>query len=143
MSSESTGEVSFYYIKSGDQQKKFHIACRLAMQAYDRVRKPVYIRVDSIESAETLDRMLWDFPQRFIPHVIGEKPTEPRNLIRIGTEVPPDWHYLLINLTREKTRLAGLMDRLFEVVLPDEREAARERYAHYDNLKCELREHQI
>ena len=135
--------VSFYNLDHDNTLAKFQTACRLAAQAYG-LAKSVFILAQNDEEAKEIDNMLWEFPKdRFIPHLLSDEPPEHDNRVRIGSKLPDDSHYLLINLTANLIAFTGKIDRVFEIVLPSEKEAASKRQSHYENLNCTIQSHSI
>ena len=139
----SFANVSFYEIDDDNVRSKYLTACRLAAQAY-RIAQSVYILTSNDEITKLIDEMLWGFSSsRFVPHVVGVKAPPYANLIRIGSQLASDSHYLLINLTERPVGMAGKIERIFEIVLPSERESAQARRAHYQQLNCAITTHAI
>ena len=135
--------VSFYNLDHDNVHAKLQTACRLAAQAYG-LAKSVFILAANEEAARAMDSMLWEFPKdRFVPHVLSDEPPEYDNRVRIGCELPKDSHYLLINLTANLIAFTGKIDRVFEIVMPSEKEAASKRQSHYENLNCTIQSHSI
>ena len=136
-------EVSFYDLANQNPLDKLTTACRLVARAFD-ISKNVFVWTSDENETKKMSDLLWQHPKgRFIPHTIGsEKPDYP-NLVRIGTVLPDDNHYLVINLTNERVGIAGKYERIFEIVLPADFEASNERFKHYDGLECTVQRHSV
>ena len=143
MASETTAEVSFYYIKEDDRPKKLQVACVLSEKAYKN-KKSAYIFTTGDRDTNTVDTMLWDLRAwSFIPHVVSVEQTKPPSLIRIGNQLPQDEQYLLINLTDAMIDPHQKFKRIFEIATPMEKERARSRYEHYEEHNCVILEHNL
>jgi DNA polymerase-3 subunit chi len=83
-----------------------------------------------------LDEALWTFSdQDFLPHAVAGDPAAFRSPVVLtdndAIELPH--HQILVNLSDTVPACFARFDRLLEIVStdPDDRQAGRERYAHY------------
>ena len=104
----------------------------------------VFILTASEQDSQRVDELLWNFPpNRFVPHVLSAEKPSHHNLVRIYHQPPDDSHYLLINLTEQPVAIAGKLERIFEIVVPEEADSASARHEHYEKLNCTIQTHAI
>lgn len=104
----------------------------------------MFILTANDEDSARIDELLWEFPpDRFVPHErCMERPSH-QNLARIHHQLPEDGHYVLINLTDQAIAIAGKFERIFEIVMPNEADAASTRQNHYEQLNCTVQNHSV
>lgn len=137
-------QVDFYLLRQPDPAARVQFACRLTQKVY-RMGERVHIEVDSDDSAEQFDALLWTFSDdSFVPH--ERLPDADSNVpVTIGVTGQPvdDPVTVRINLTQ------GPLDetdcRIAEIVAGNDvdKAAGRERYAAYRARGCTLDTHNI
>jgi DNA polymerase-3 subunit chi len=126
--------IDFYVLAPQASGNRYALACRLAEKAW-RQNHRVLIQVDSRETAQHVNRLLWTFREgSFIPHgLLGEADPALNPVLISDGQDPGDEHDVLINLAREVpgffsrfARVAECLDAEAEV-----RAAGRERFRYY------------
>jgi DNA polymerase-3 subunit chi len=131
--------VSFYALNQVDPDSVILFACRLAEKAH-QLHHRVHIHTDSLEQANRLDELLWQFKaESFLPHVnLDEDQTKSQSECKItldsGANVPvkPD---VLINLASAVWDCHIEFSDIREVVSGDDtsRVLGRQRYRYYQS----------
>ena len=108
-------KVDFYVLASAEQSAK-HIACRLAMKAWEQGHRVMVLPPDENE-ATLLDGIMWDFPAgRFLPHSRENAQADTPVCIGVhGVEIP-DGRDVVINLSDLPVSEPGRFKRLLEIV---------------------------
>lgn len=140
----SACEVDFYVLaKPALDGRK--LACRLALMALERGQSTV-IAVPDPQQAQTLDELLWSFPEgRFVPHGIDGTAEAASAPVRIALADRAGDADCLINLCRQPVADPGQYQRLVEIVpfqKPD-REASRAKFRYYRERGLDPKHHEI
>lgn len=116
------------------------LVCELTQRAYAK-GQPTLILARSVEQAEQLDEMLWEFDEEaFIPHQLAGDDDDDITAVLI---VPPTLisanRDLIINLREECA--FGVFERVLEIIAADpaEREGSRTRWRTYQQAGFELK----
>jgi DNA polymerase-3 subunit chi len=109
------------------------LVCELARRANDG-GQPLLILATSMQQAETLDELLWEFdPDAYIPHQIAgqDEDDELTPVLIVAPESDVPMRPLVLNLRSEA--VAGDFERVLEVVPADAsaREPLRARWKQY------------
>lgn len=134
-------DVSFYKL-SGDLQVALALVCQLAQKAM-KMNQQVLCLVADDQTAEQLNKMLWDFQDSsFVPHGIGadQKPIA----ISVKPE-PADHHSILINLQAEIPTWFSRFERVMEIIYqqPDYEQAKRDNFKFYKERGYPLSFHDL
>ncbi|MFA6061247.1 MAG: DNA polymerase III subunit chi [Gallionella sp.] len=124
-----------FYTGSTD---KLRTACQLSHKAMQNGLRTV-ISLPDAASMETLDKLLWHYPDTaFIPHSITDT-TAPVFLSYNNEQFPH--HDLLISLHNECLPFVSRFERAIEIIGTDETDSrsGRERYKFYRDRGYELR----
>ena len=129
----------FFYHGAAD---KVAAACALISKAYAQ-KKPVTVYAPEAEIAADLDRQLWTHAAlSFVPHCFADSPlaAETPIVIACSPEQIPETERLM-NLGKELPENLQRFKSFIEVVglEDDDRQAARERVAHYKAQGIEVR----
>lgn len=132
-----------FYILDGSSSPA-RLACGIAHKAWQQGNR-VYIAARTREEAAQMDDLLWTFHDiSFLPHaLIGEAGAEHLSVTIGWAETAPPDHEVLINLTAGVPDFSGKFDRIVEIVAPEEKDGARERYKQYRERGFELHSHDI
>ncbi len=121
------------------------LVCKLAEKAV-QAGQPCLIFCESVEQADFLDDLLWEFDDdAFIPHqIVGQEEDEDINdtpVLIVPPGVETGMRPLIINL-RSAVPPSGYQ-RVLEIVPAEEsaREPARQRWLHYKQLGHALERH--
>ena len=137
-------QVDFYLL--GDKSPSAeHLACRLALMAWER-NQTVYVCVSSDAAIESLDKLMWQYPQgRFLPHTAAKHADSGKAPISIGTFSSLKSTEVVINLCLEPIQQSEKFSRILEIVPANdnEREASRVKYRNYRNLGLNPRTHEM
>lgn len=133
--------ADFYLIdKPRFREDPLLLVCELAKRAHAS-GQPTLILARSLEQAEEIDGMLWEFDDdAFIPHQIaGDDDDEITPVLIAAPETPTADRALVINLRDDCA--PGLFERVLEVVPADEsqRLGSRERWKTYKHAGFELK----
>jgi len=117
------------------------LACRLAESAVEQ-DKHVFIRVADDTQGKRIDDLLWTFGDRsFLPHeLVGPaSPSHERVRILIGSDAPPKFREVLINLATDPPNELDTLQSIAELVPADEerKRAARARFKSYRDAGIE------
>lgn len=134
--------ADFYLIaKPRFLEKPLLLVCELARKACDS-GQPLLIFAASMQQAEILDDLLWEFdPDAYVPHQIAG--TDEDDELTPVVIVPPEFEIamrpLVLNLRNEAAQ--GNFERVLEVVPADEsaRGPLRERWKHYKDRGLEVK----
>ena len=135
-------QVDFYLLGPAAPGAE-HLACRLALMAWERGH---VIDIVSGDEAQTtaLDDLLWRYPpERFLPHTTdARREPAPIRIHRAAPEGPAD---VLINLTATAIEDPHRCQRLLEIVphREAERSASRDKFRAYRALGLEPQTHDI
>jgi len=131
-------EVWFYVLADALETTRRQFIVKFCDAATRRNRQAV-ILCNSLNEAEDLDLRIWQDskPESFIAHSINNQCPAP---IQLLTEAMPTEGDILLNLTDQLLTITGYQ-RIVEIVNPDNREASRTRWRHYQQigLKPELK----
>ena len=134
-------DVSFNKL-SGDLQVALALVCQLAQKAL-KSNQQVLCLVDNNETAEQLNKMLWDFQaSSFVPHGIGAEQTP----IAITVDSnPADHHSILINLQAEIPTWFSRFERVMEIIYqqPEYEQAKRDNFKFYKERGYPLSFHDL
>jgi DNA polymerase-3 subunit chi len=143
---ENQGECQVDFYLLGDKSPSAeHLACRLAMMAWERNQK-VYICVASDTAIESLDHLMWKYPEgRFLPHTPAKHADAGKAPISIGTLSSLKPTEVVINLRLESMQQPAQFSRILEIVpyADNEREACRVKYRNYRNLGLNPQTHEM
>lgn len=139
--------ISFYILPAQAEHQRLIFACKLIEKAY-RTGHKIYIFTASEKQSRQLDDHLWSFRAgSFVPHQVysGALPAI-ENPVLIGTLEPPQpWQGTIINLSMHVPESLEQSQRLLEI--PDSsfdaKQAARNRYRHYQQLGWEITTHKL
>lgn len=138
-------QVSFYILKTAGEAAQLGFACRLAEKAHSE-NHSVYLHTPDTQLAQ-LDALLWTFRQgSFVPHAQsnGDGQDDAQTPVMIGSKQPPvRLDDVLINLCGEVPAFFSRFRRAVEIVIPEHKEAARERYKFYKDRGYALETHNI
>ena len=138
--------ISFYLLKSQQQQDRQVFACRLIEKAYTQGNQ-IYIHTDSAEQTNEVDQLLWSFrADSFVPHQTMADQNPDRCPILIGHDVePPRLMNLLINLSPEQPLFFSQFERVAEIIDEDQdrKVQGRERYRFYQQRGYQLDTHKL
>ena len=132
-----------FYILTGSASP-VRLACSIANKAWQQGNR-VHISAANREEAVKLDDLLWTFHDiSFLPHALVDGAGAEQAFITIGwpDSLLPD-RDVLINLTTEVPDFSGKFARIIEIVAPEEKQQARERYRQYRDRGFELHSHDI
>lgn len=120
-------EVWFYLLADATNKTRTAFIATFCDTAYRRQREAVILCRDTDE-ANQLDLAIWQYkPTSFIPHSINHACSAPLQLL---TDSIPEQGDILLNLTDELLTVTGYQ-RIVEIINPDNREASRSRWKHY------------
>lgn len=138
-------QVSFYILKTAGEAAQLGFACRLAEKAHSE-NHTIYLHTLDAQRAQ-LDALLWTFRQgSFVPHAQcnGDGQDDGQSPVIIGSEQPPArLDDVLINLCGEVPAFFSRFQRAIEIVIPEQKEAARDRYKFYKDRGYALETHNI
>lgn len=139
-------KIDFYILSDPAPDATLRYACRLTEKAVEQGHR-VFVRAASDEEAQRLDDLLWTFGDRaFLPHEIAtaSSPSHPLVRVLIGCDAPPaEFRDVLINLGADGANEIGDLQRIAEVVSPDRKPAARERFKIYRERGVEPVTHNV
>lgn len=124
-------EVWFYLLPDALEQTRRAFIVKFCETAYRRNRRAV-IFCNTTQEAEALDNAIWEEsrPESFIPHSINFQCDAPLQLIHGDF---PNEGDILFNLTNQLLTVTRYQ-RIVEIVNPENREASRDRWRHYQQL---------
>ena len=134
-------DVSFYKL-SGNLQVALALVCQLAQKAL-KMNQQVLCLVADNKTAETLNKMLWDFQaSAFVPHGIGAE--QMPVAITVDSE-PADHHSILINLQAEIPTWFSRFERVMEIIYqqPEYEQAKRDNFKFYKERGYPLSFHDL
>lgn len=138
--------ADFYLIaKPRFLERPLLLVCELARKANDS-GQPLLIFAASMQQAEVLDELLWEFDEdAYVGHQIAgtdeEDDVTPVLIVPPGFEAP--MRPLVLNLRDEP--VAGGFERVLEVVPadPSAREPLRQRWKHYKDRGLDVHKHDM
>ena len=136
--------VSFYLLADNGDEAALRFACRLAEKAHGEQHR-VFLRVPDDDTGARLDALLWTFRQgSFVPHARAQalQADDPTPVV-IGDHPPDEQNDVLINLGADVPGFFSRFSRTVEVVTPDARADARQRYRFYADRGYALETHEI
>ena len=137
-------QVDFYVLARPGQSAE-HLACKLAMMAWEQGHHVAVLTADEAE-ADSLDEVMWDYPPgRFLPHCRGQAdPETPVSIDTCAAEIPADRN-VVINLADSAIPEPGRFRRLLEIVpgVEQKRLASRQKFREYRNMGLEPAHHTI
>jgi DNA polymerase-3 subunit chi len=120
-------EVWFYLLADATEKTHTQFITRFCNTAYRREREAVILCRDMAQ-AQTLNLAIWGYQaESFIPHSIDWACSAPLQLI---TQSLPAQGDILLNLTDQLLTVTGYQ-RIVEIINPDNRDASRGRWRHY------------
>jgi len=139
-------KIDFYILSDPAPDAALRYACRLADKAVEQGHR-VFVRAASADEAQRLDDLLWTFGDRaFLPHEIASAaaPSHPLVRVLVGCEIPPTtFRDVLINLGTDAVNEIDDLQRIAEVVSPNRKPAARERFKMYRDHGAEPTTHNV
>ena len=110
-------KVSYYILGEDSLEARARFAVKFVRQSF-RKGLDVHCHVTSESEAHTLDQLLWDDDESFIPHEIdpGDSSKAP---VGIGWQDPPDRHGVLVNLGGPLPSWFSRFDHLVEIVVQE------------------------
>lgn len=128
---------------------RLRTACEVVRKHYLAGRK-LSIYHSDLKELQRFDTMLWGFePTAFIPHVFADDEQAAHTPILLFNQ-PPSPHpssieHWLLNLDTDVPPLPSPFARILEIVSNNEKDkqAARQRWRHYQHFKCDVRAHQL
>jgi DNA polymerase-3 subunit chi len=133
--------VSFYKL-SGDLQVALALVCQLTQKALN-AKQQVLCLVADTETAEQLNKMLWDFQaSAFVPHGVG---AENHPVAITADSDPGEHHGILINLQPQIPTWFSRFERVMEVIYPqpDYEQAKRDSFTFYKERGYPLSFHDL
>lgn len=140
-------EVLFYVVSDGGADAAVRLACRVAEKAQGQGHR-VFLHTDEAGAAQRLDELLWTFRQgSFVPHALADElegPEDPTPVaIGAGGQPPARFDDVLINLGTEVPDFFSRFQRAVEIVTPETRGPARQRYKFYQDRGYPLATHHV
>ena len=133
--------VSFYKL-SGNLQVALALVCQLTQKAMAANQQVLCLVADN-DSAQQLDKLLWDFQaSAFVPHGIGNQ----HHPIAITVDSDPGVHHgILINLRSQIPTWFSRFERVMEIIYaqPDYEQAKRENFKFYKERGYPLSFHDL
>ena len=133
--------VSFYKL-SGNLQVALALVCQLTQKAMAANQQVLCLVADN-DSAQQLDKLLWDFQaSAFVPHGIGNQ----HHPIAITVDSDPGEHHgILINLRSQIPTWFSRFERVMEIIYPqpDYEQAKRENFKFYKERGYPLSFHDL
>ena len=143
--------IDFYLLEDPRGAACDFTACRIAEKAFRQGHR-VHLHVDSPESAQRMDDLLWTWrDESFVPHAV-RGPDEPPAVAGGGLPVMIGWGRVpdsaadvLLNLGSRVPDGFERFARIAELVggAEPDRNAGRERFRRYRAHGCELRTHRL
>ncbi len=134
-----------FYVLSNPAQTAGHLACRLALMAWEQGNR-ITVLTESSAELEQLDALMWNFPAgRFLPHSTDlTDSTAPVRITTPGVDIPGDCE-VVINLSTSAIPEPGRFKRLLEIVPRKEtdRTASRHKFRIYHDLGLQPVSHTI
>ncbi|MGR8931645.1 MAG: DNA polymerase III subunit chi [Gammaproteobacteria bacterium] len=135
-------EVLFYVLASTSQQERQDFACKLIEKIY-RSDQFCYVLTETAEQAADIDTQLWTFRAgSFVPHQLyqGTLPDYKNTILIGGSDIPPDWQKVIVNLSSYFPPTSASIERILEILDNSEesKQAGRERYRHYREAGLEI-----
>lgn len=140
-STTQKSQVDFYLLADSTLSAD-HLACRLAMMAWER-QQDVFVVVDSDTHMATLDELMWQYPaDRFLPHTASNTDKAP---VQIGQSADIKQVGVVINLCREAIPQPTKYNRILEIVpfAKQERDASRVKFKVYRDLGLSPQLHEM
>ena len=145
---KKAGQVDFYLLKDASLSAD-HLACRLAMMAWER-RQEVFVVVTSGEHLAKLNKLMWQYPpDRFLPHAQVADQNAKKAPVVMGLSAALDSDLkgasVVINLCPEAIPQATRFSRILEIVpfVQEQRDASRAKYKNYLQLGLKPQTHEI
>ena len=143
-SSTQQSQVDFYLL--GDSKLSAdHLACRLAMMAWER-QQEVFVIAGSKSHIRKLDELMWQYPDdRFLPHALCNDTYAAKAPVRIGLGEDLKPVGVVINLCTEAVSQPTKYNRILEIVpfAKPEREASRSKFKVYRDLGLSPQLHEM
>jgi DNA polymerase-3 subunit chi len=110
-------KVSYYILGEDSLEARARFAVKFVRQSF-RKGLDVHCHVTSESEALTLDQLMWNDDESFIPHEIdpGDSSKAP---VGIGWQDPPDRHGVLVNLDGPLPSWFSRFDHLVEIVVQE------------------------
>jgi len=132
-------------VLDSERQSAAHIACRLAMKAWEQGHLVMVLTADENEAA-SLDEVMWDFPAgRFLPHSRASAGSDTPVSIDVHGARIPEGRDVVINLSDQPVVEPGRFRRLLEIVpgAEQQRLASRQKFRVYRDMGLEPATHHI
>lgn len=123
-------QADFYHIASRTLHDQWLYACRLIEQKILPRKLNVLVQLDSRESAEAFDKLLWEFrPDAFVPHALLDAEDAPADCpVSIGWQDDPGHHHdVMINLSHEVPVFFSRFRRFVEILIEEDAVLTRSR----------------
>jgi DNA polymerase-3 subunit chi len=137
-------KVDFYVLQNPGQSAE-HLACRLALKAWEQGHR-IAVMTEDPRRARELDALMWEHPPgRFLPHaLIAEDADAPVQIGTFSDDFAGD-RDLVINLTDRECPEPERYSRLLEIVPAGdaERAASRGKFMTYRGRGLALATHDI
>jgi len=138
-------EVVFYVLASSSQAERQDFACKLIEKIY-RGGQFCYVLTEHAAQAAEVDKSLWTFRAgSFVPHQVyqGVLPAYPNTILIGGSDIPPDWQKIIVNLSTHFPPTVAPTERIVEILDNSEesKRAGRHRYRHYQEAGLEIITH--
>lgn len=136
-------EIKFYVGRGNNLHSRLLLACQLTQKARNH-NLCVYIHVDTNETSQQMDNLLWEYrDESFIPHGFSPNKEVP---VEIGYDyIPIERCDYLINLSNQRpnffsrfTRLAEIIDQEEDILMK-----GRDRYRFYQDRGYKLDYHKL
>lgn len=140
----NAGQVDFYLLADANLSAD-HLACRLAMMAWER-RQQVFVVGRDAEHLSKLDELMWQYPpDRFLPHAKVTDQNAQKAPVKMGTSADLKSACVVINLCPEAIEQAAKFERILEIVpfVKEQRDASRAKYKTYSQLGLKPQTHEI
>lgn len=134
--------ISFYVLKSSNEQDRQVFACRLIEKAYYQGHQ-IYIHTENEAQTKQINQGLWSFrSDSFIPHqIVSNDNADQQTPVLVSHNAsPPRLMNLLINLATEQPSFFSQFERVAEFINEDSaiKTAGRARYRFYQQRGYEL-----
>ncbi|MGF1525779.1 MAG: DNA polymerase III subunit chi [Candidatus Competibacterales bacterium] len=140
--SRAVSRADFYIVTRGDRTAGWRYGCRLVEKAY-KLGHRVYVHLPA-DHVAAFDDLLWTFSSdSFVPHAVYPAEAEDDSPVYVGAGGEPPEAEVLVQLAPEVPAFFERFARVVEIVTPEDREAARQRYRFYREQRVELHNHEV
>jgi DNA polymerase-3 subunit chi len=139
--------VLFHHFESIEKKDFLIYVCKLIEKGYKQNINPIFIKTDTQEQAEELDKILWTFRQEsYIPHAIVNLDINNTQPVQIG------WmdHEIkdaeaIINLSEGMPDITNHLKKIHEIIenIDKKKEKARERWKKYKSIGFNIKAYKV